>query len=81
MQSYLFIGGNHDGLSVPVQPDQDTIQLPAGVTGKDNYIRETLSVGDASIAIYRHESLTSEQILNRLVEHYKAWCVNRPSGR
>jgi hypothetical protein len=22
-----------------------------------------------------------EQALNRLVEHYKAWCVNQPGGR
>ena len=30
---------------------------------------------------YVHESLTPEQALNRLVEHYKAWAVNRPGGR
>src|SRR5262249_13982769 len=74
MENYLFIGGNLDGLSVPVQPDQDTIQLPAGVTGKDNYIRDTLAVGNVSITIYRHESLTSEQVLELVVKHYKARC-------
>ena len=76
MQSYLFIGGNQDGLNVPVSPDLDAVQLPAGVTGKETYIRETLSVGDVSVTIYRHDSLTSEQVLDRLIEHYKAWCVN-----
>ena len=80
MQTYLFVSGNHVGLSVPVQPDQDTIQLPAGVTGKDNYVRDTLAVGDAAITIYRHESLTSEKVLDLMVEHYKAWSVNRPGG-
>jgi len=81
MQSYLFIGGNQDSLNVPVPPDQDTVELPAGVTGKDTCILETLAVGDVFIAIYRHESLTSVQVLNRLVEHYKAWAVIQPGGR
>jgi hypothetical protein len=48
---------------------------------KETYTRSTLSVGDVSITIYIHESLTPEQALNRLVEHYKAWCVNMPGGR
>jgi len=34
-----------------------------------------------SATIYLHSSLTPEQVLNRLVEHYKAWYVNRPGGR
>jgi hypothetical protein len=55
--------------------------MPVGVTDSETYVRESLSVGDASITIYRHESLTPEQVLNRLVEHYKAWAVNRPGGR
>ena len=80
MQSYLFIGGGQDSLNVPVPPDLDTVQLPAGVTGKETYIRETLSVGDASIVIYRSESLTPEQVLGLLVKYYKAWCVNRPGS-
>jgi hypothetical protein len=53
------------------------IQLPAGVTEKETYVRETLSIGDASIYIYRHESLTAQQVLDRLIESYKAWAVNR----
>ncbi|HEV2664950.1 MAG TPA: hypothetical protein VG324_08565 [Blastocatellia bacterium] len=52
-----------------------------GVTGKDNYIRDTLTVGDVSITFYRHESLTPEQVLDRIETHYKAWAVNRPGGR
>jgi len=54
---------------------------PVGVTDKETYIRETLAVGDVSTTVYIHESLTPEQALNRLVAHYKAWCVNMPGGR
>src|SRR5262244_2681875 len=48
---------------------------------KDWKAADTLAVGDVSITIYRHESLTSEQVLDLLVKHYKAWSVNRPGGR
>src|SRR6266498_96293 len=43
-----------------------------GVTDSKTYARESLSVGDAFIDIFRHESLTPEEVLARLVEHYKA---------
>jgi len=81
MQSYLFIGGGKDGRRIPVADEPDTIKLPAGVTEIENYVRETLSVGHSSIYIYRHESLTPEQVLNLLIESYKAWAVNKPGGR
>ena len=81
MQSYLFIGGAHDGMSFPVADDADFVQWPVGVTDSEVYARESLSVGDAFIDIFRHESLTLEQVLNRLVEYYRAWCVSRPGGR
>jgi len=81
MQSYFFIGGAHDGLSFPVAEDADFVQCPVGVTDSEVYARESLSVGDAFIDIFRHESLTPEQVLNYLVEHYKAWAMNRPGGR
>jgi predicted glycosyltransferase len=81
MQTYLFIGGTQDCLNIPLAPDVDVVQLPAIVTGKDNYLAAKLAVDDVSITVYRHESLTSEQVLNCLVEHYKAWAVNRPGGR
>jgi hypothetical protein len=81
MQSYLFIGGPHDGLNFPVTDDVESVKLPVAVTDKAAYVRSTLSVGDVSVTIYLHSSLTPEQALNRLVEHYKAWCVNRPGGR
>jgi len=80
MPSYLFIGGAHDGLSFPVADDADFVQWPLGVTGSEVYARESLSFGDAFIDIFRHESLTPEQALSLLVEHYKEWCVNRPGG-
>jgi hypothetical protein len=81
MQSHLCVGGNHDGLDYPAHADAATIEWPVGVTGRETYVRETLSVGDASIYIYRYESLTAQQVLDRLVESYKAWAVNMPGGR
>jgi len=72
MQSHLFIGGYQDGLSFPVADDADFVQWPVGVTDSETYARESLSVGDAFIDIFRHESLTPEEVLARLVEHYKA---------
>jgi hypothetical protein len=81
MQTYIFFGGHQDSISIPLASATDTIQLPAGVTSLETYVRDTLSFGDASITVYRHESMTPEQALNRLVEHYRAWCVNRPGGR
>jgi hypothetical protein len=77
----LFIGGNDDGLTHPMPDGAESLQWPVGITGRETYNRATLSLGDVSAAIYIHESLTPEQALNRLVEHYKAWCVNRPGGR
>jgi hypothetical protein len=81
MQSYICIGGNHNGLNYPAHAAGETVTWPVGVTDKETYIRETLSIGDVSIYIYIHDSLTPEQALNRLVESYKAWCVNMPGGR
>ena len=71
MQSYLFIGGYQDGLSFPVADDADFVQWPVGVTDSETYARESLSVGDAFIDIFRHERLTPEEVLARLVEHYQ----------
>jgi len=70
MQIYLFIGGDQDGLSHPVPDDAESVQTPVGRTADETYFRETLSIGDVSITIYRHESLTSEQSLGRLIAHY-----------
>jgi len=81
MQSYFFIGGAQDGLSVPVGDDVDFVQWPVGVTESEVYARETLSLGDTYVDIFRHKSLTPEDVLNRLVEHYKAWSENRHEGR
>jgi hypothetical protein len=81
MRSYLFIGGGKHGLRIPLAGEPDTILLPAGVTEKETYVRETLSVGAASTYIYRHESLTPKQVLDLLIESYKAQAVNRSGGR
>jgi hypothetical protein len=81
MRSYLFIGGGKDGLRIPLADEPNTTQPPARVTEKETYVRETLSVSDTSIYIYRHESLTPAQVLNLLIESYKTWTVNRAGGR
>ena len=81
MQSYLCVGGDHDGLNYPAHADAETAQWPVGVTGRETYIRFTLAVGDVSTTVYVHASMTPEQALNRLVEHYRAWCVNMSGGR
>ena len=75
MPNYLHIGGANDGLTIPVVDGAET------AAGFDLYIRDSLIVSDVSITFYRHESLTSEEVLNRLIEYYKAWCVNMPGGR
>jgi hypothetical protein len=72
MQTYLFIGGNQDGLNIPLAPDVDVVQLPARVRGKDNYLAATLALDDVSITVYRHEGLTSQQVLDLFVKRYKA---------
>jgi hypothetical protein len=81
METCLFIGGPDDGLTHPVPDDVASLQWPSGIMGRERYHRVTLSVDDASIPAYVHESLTPKQALNLLVEHYKEWCVNRPGGR
>jgi len=81
MENYLHIGGGKDGLSYPAPDDAETTQCPVAVTDKETYARSTLSLGDMSIVVYVHESLTVEQALDRLVAHYKAWAVKRPGGR
>jgi hypothetical protein len=78
MQSYLFVGGNQDGLNIPLQPDLESVELPAGVTDKETYIHDTLAVGDVFITIYRHESLESSQSLDQIVKYYRAWDANQP---
>lgn len=81
MQSYLCIGGNHDGLDWPAHAAEETVTISLGVTGKETYHRSTLSLGDVATTIYIHEDMTPEQALNRLVEYYRAWCVNLPGSR
>jgi hypothetical protein len=82
MQSYLFIGGHQDGLSIPLTDDVEYVQLADGDTGRETYIRDTLAVGAfESITFYRHEGLTPEEVLDLLAKHYIAWCVNRPRSR
>jgi len=81
MENHLFIGGAHDGLNMPVVDGLDAVRLPVSVTDRETYIRSTLTVGHASVAIYKHESLTPEQVLDQLVVYYRAWCANQPGGR
>ena len=81
MQNYVLVGGAHDGLSFPVEDYQDEMRIPTGVTGSEVYVRDTLSAGDMSITIFRHESLMPELFLERVVAYYRAWAMNRTGGR
>jgi hypothetical protein len=38
-------------------------------------------LGDTFITVYIHECVVPMRVLDRLVEYYKAWAVNRPGGR
>jgi hypothetical protein len=77
MQTYLFIGGNQNGLKIPAAGRPEYVQP----TGREIYLRETLTLGSVSTTVYVHESLTQAQALELLMGHYRAWCVNRPGGR
>jgi hypothetical protein len=69
MHSYLFIGGDQDGLNIPVANDVESIQL-----SREKYIRDSLAIGPfASIVFYRYEELTPEVVLDLLVKHHGAW--------
>src|SRR5215470_9240503 len=58
MQPYLHIGGNDDGLSHLAPNDAETVIWRVGITGKETYVRSTLCMGDVSVTVCRHESLT-----------------------
>jgi hypothetical protein len=81
MQSYLFVGGIHDGLNSHVEDDKDEARIPVGVSSYELYVRDSLSVGNASVAFFRHESLKPAQVLDRMVAYYVAWSLNRTDGR
>ena len=66
MKSHLYIGGAMDGKYLP---SPAVLGALSGVLDNDLYIRDTLTIGSASITIYRHESLTSEQALDCIVDY------------
>jgi len=77
MQTYLFIGGGKDGLSITAPDGAESVQL-----SRETYIRDTFAVGDyAYITFYRHEELTPEEVLDHMVKHYDAWAHLQPGGR
>jgi len=80
MQLCLHIGGDKDSLSYPVADGTETVTWSLGFTGRETYNRSTLALGDVAITVYIHESLTPEQALARLIDYYRAWCVNKPGG-
>jgi hypothetical protein len=70
MESYLCVGGNHDGLNYPASAaTPERLQMQVGITGKEVYKSMTLSLGDVSVTVYIHESLAPAQALNLLVEY------------
>jgi len=79
--SYIFIGGDSDGLNIPAHHNAETLHWPSGIGKRTTYHRRPLSLGYTSIVVHVHESSTPTQALNDLVEYCRAWCVNRPGGR
>jgi hypothetical protein len=70
MESYLCVGGNHDGLNyLASAATPERLQMQVGITGKEVYKSMTLSLGDVSVTVYIHESLAPAQALNLLVEY------------
>jgi len=72
MQSYLFVGGAHDGLNISVEDDLDEVGIRGSVAGSEPYIRDTLAIGRAAVVIFRYVNLTPAQALDRLVSGYSA---------
>src|SRR5262245_1627915 len=62
---------------------RSTIVYPLGMPYREQYSHSFVSdvFRRIAITVYVHESLTPEEVLNRLVGHYKAWAVNMPRGR
>ena len=61
-------------------PDQETVQLQVSDTDFETYIRDSLVLGDVFVTIYRLESLSAEDALDRLILGFKAWMANRSGG-
>ena len=80
MQDYLFIGGSQDGLNALVTPDQKTVQLQMGDTDSETYVRDSLALGDVFVTVYRLESLSAEDALDRLILGFKSWVATRRGG-
>ena len=82
MENYLFIGGHRDGLEIPWRRTWSSYSWRTA-TQAERHISATHSPSGAlaSFIFYRHEKLTPEQVLDRLVGHCKAWAVNQPGGR
>jgi hypothetical protein len=79
MQSYLFIGGDQDGLNIPVADEVESIQLPVDAAGGETYIRDTLAIGAyASFTFYRHKELQPDEVIDLLAKHFKEWAMNQP---
>src|SRR5262249_34019857 len=80
IQNFLFIGGSHDGLNVTVAPDQKTVQLQVDDTHSETYVRDSLALGDVFVTVYRLESLSAEDALDRLIPGFESWVANRHGG-
>ena len=66
--------------NLPVAPDLETIQLRMDDTYSEVYIRDLLAWGDVFVIVYRLESMSAEDALDRLILGFKAWAANRRGG-
>jgi len=64
-----------------VAPDLETVRLQVDDTDSETYVRDSLALGDVFVTVYRLESLSSEDALDRIVLGFMAWCVNRPGAK
>lgn len=73
-RNYLFVGGAKDGELMALPEPLFVVQVAVldSPTSYHNeaYHRETLR-GAGDYLLYRHESLTVDDVMRRLLEHYK----------
>jgi len=63
-----------------VAPDLETVRLQVDDTDSETYVRDSLALGDVFVTVYRLESLSPEDALDRVILGFKAWMANRREG-
>jgi len=69
-QTCLFVGGPHDGRRLEIARSLDVVVFEA--VGSAVYYRDRVRTTTAELELWRHESLTRDQLLAELVAGYRA---------